>query len=109
MSLTNPQLSSVMEIDNNKPSLYTPEQVEAITAQAVKYALQQVSSQHLDSSIPQLSPVITVVEAAEMIRISKPTMYELIRSNQIHSIRVGKKILVSRQSLLDWVEGRKKQ
>ena len=103
------QSSSMTEIDNKKAALYTPDQVEAIAAQAVKLALQQVSPQHLDSSIPQLSPVITVAEAAEMIRISKPTMYELIRSNQIHSIRVGKKILVSRQSLLDWVEGRKKQ
>lgn len=100
------QLSSSMEIDNTPPALYTPEQVEAITAQAIKYALHQVSMEHLDSSIPQLSPVITIAESAKMLRISKPKMYELIRSGQIHSINIGKKILVSRQSLLDWFEGR---
>ena len=104
---TNTQLLSQSRIDNQNMALYTPDQVEAIAAQAIKIALQQVSPQHLDSSIPQLSPAITVAEAARMIRISKPTMYELIRSNQVHSIRVGKKILVSRQSLLDWVEGRR--
>ena len=101
------QQSTETEIDNKKPTLYTPEQVETIASQAAKYALQQVSTQHLDSSIPQISPAMTVAEAAQMIGISKPTMYELIRSKRIHSVNVGKKILVSRQSLLDWVEGRK--
>ncbi len=103
----NTQQTVSMEIDNKNTTMYTPEQVETIASQAVKYALQQVSTSHLDSSIPQLSPTITVAEAAQLIKISKPSMYELIRSNQIHSIRIGKKILVSRQSLLDWVEGRK--
>lgn len=103
----NTQLSPETEIDKKNTTLYTPEQVETITSKAVKYALEQFSAMHLDSSIPQLSPTITVAEAAEMLKISKPSMYELIRSEQVHSIRVGQKILVSRQSLLDWVEGRK--
>ena len=97
---------SEMKIDNKNPTLYTPEQVETIALQAVKLALQQVPTQHLDSSIPQISPAMTVAKAAQMIGISKPTMYELIRSKTIHSVNVGKKILVSRQSLLDWLEGR---
>lgn len=96
-----------LEFDNPTAKFYTPNQVELLVAEAVKYALQHASTEHLDSSIPQLSPAITVAEAAQMIRISKPSMYELIRSKKVHSIRVGKKILVSRQSLLDWVEGRK--
>ncbi len=110
MSQFNTQVSlqpTTLSIDSANHPLYTAEQVEAIAVQAIKLAFQQVSAGHLDNSIPQLSPAITVAEAARMIRISKPTMYELIRSNQIHSIRVGRKILVSRQSLLDWVEGRK--
>ena len=100
------QPSSEMKIDNKNPTLYTPEQVETIALQAVKLALQQVPTQYLDSSIPQISPAMTVAEAAQMIGISKPTMYELIRSKRIHSVNVGKKILVSRLSLLDWLEGR---
>ncbi len=98
---------SAEKIDNQPQAFYTSEQVEQIVAEAVAYAMQHASAVHLDSSIPQPSPAITVAEAAQMIRISKPSMYELIRSNQVHSIRVGKKILVSRRSLLDWVEGRK--
>lgn len=103
---TSTQASSEIKIDNKKSTLYTPEQVETIALQAVKLAFQQVPTEHLESSIPQFSPAMTVAEAAQMIGISKPTMYELIRSKRIHSVNVGKKILVSRQSLLDWVEGR---
>ncbi len=95
-----------IEIDNKNMTRYTPEQVEIIAAQAAQLALQQISTEHLDSSIPQLSPAITIAEAAQMIRISKPKMYELIRSKQVRSVNIGKKILVSRQSLLDWFEGR---
>ena len=102
----NNHLSPETEIDNKNPKLYTAEQVETIALQAVKLALQQVPTEHLESSIPQFSPAMTVAEAAQMIGISKPTMYELIRSKRIHSVNVGKKILVSRQSLLDWLEGR---
>ena len=100
------QLSPLMEIDNKNQTFYTSEQVEAIAMQAVKQALQQATASHLDSSIPQFSPAITVAEAAQILRVSKPSMYELIRSKQIHSVNIGKKILVSRQSLLDWFEGR---
>ena len=103
---TSTQASSEMKIDNKNSTLYTPEQVETIALQAVKLAFQQVPTEHLESSIPQFPPAMTVAEAAQMIGISKPTMYELIRSKKIHSVNVGKKILVSRQSLLDWVEGR---
>lgn len=102
----NSQQTVSMEIDNQNTTMYTPEQVETIASQAVKYALQQISTPHLDSSIPQSSPAITITEAAQILRISKPKMYELIRSGQIHSINIGKKILVSRQSLFDWFEGR---
>ena len=94
------------EIDNKNATMYPPDQVEIISKHAVIIALQQASTLNLDSSIPQSSPAITIAEAAQILRISKPKMYELIRSGQIRSINVGKKILVSRQSLFDWFEGR---
>ena len=63
---------------------------------------------HLDSSIPQqTSPgtkmTLSVREAAEVVGISKPKMYELIHKNEIPSIHVGKKIVIARQALLDWL------
>ena len=63
---------------------------------------------HLKNDIPQQSSpenkvTLTVSEAAELIGISKPKMYELIHSNEIPSIHVGKKIVIARQALMDWL------
>ena len=64
--------------------------------------------EHLDNSTSQQSSpgtkmTLSVREAAELIGISRPTMYQLIRENQIPSIHAGKKIVIARQTLLDWL------
>ena len=91
--------------------LYTKDEV----LQAVETALSALDGtaalqepMHLDNSIPQQSSpgtkmTLSVREAAEMIGISKPKMYELIREGEIPSIHVGKKIVIARQALLDWL------
>ena len=92
--------------------LYTKDEV----LQAVETALSALDStaapaqepEHLVNSIPQQSSpgtkmTLSVREAAEMIGISKPKMYELIREGEIPSIHVGKKIVIARQALLDWL------
>ena len=43
---------------------------------------------------------MTVNEAAKLLRISRPKMYELVHDGKVHSVSVGRKILVSRSSLL---------
>ena len=60
-------------------------------------------SHNASSSAAKLS--LTVSEAAGMIGICKPKMYELIRNGQVHAVKVGKKFLVSRQSILNWIQG----
>ena len=91
--------------------LYTEEQVH----QVVDKALRRLSStaalqepEYLDNSTSQQSSpgtkmTLSVREAAELIGISKPKMYELIHSNEIPSIHVGKKIVIARQALMDWL------
>ena len=65
---------------------------------------------HLHNDISQKSsPVnakvtLTVPEAAELIGVCKPTMYEMVRARKVRSVKVGKKILISRQSLMDWLQ-----
>ena len=46
---------------------------------------------------------MTVTEAAKLLRISNPKMYELLQTGKVHSIRVGRKILISRSSLLSFL------
>ena len=46
------------------------------------------------------SEVMTVKEAATMLRISLPKMYEFARSGKVHALKFGRKILISRSSLM---------
>lgn len=55
-------------------------------------------------SSPENKVTLTVSEAAELIGISKPSMYEVVRAGKVRSVKVGKKILISRQSLMDWLK-----
>lgn len=100
-----------MNIDTGQRISYTPLQVCEIAKQAAQYAVEQfLSTLNLDNDIPEnASPhtgklTVTVDEAAKMVGISKPKMYEIVRSRSVRSINVGKKILISRQSLVDWIE-----
>lgn len=95
-------------IDKVKDSLYTQEQVE----EAVRYAVSHLLASNLDNDIPQNnSPTqnereaLTVSQAAEILGISKPKMYEIVRARKVRSVHVGKKIIISRQSLFDWLTG----
>ena len=46
------------------------------------------------------SEVMTVKEAAAILRISLPMMYEFAKTGKVHTIMAGRKILVSRSSLM---------
>ena len=93
--------------------LYTKDEV----IQVVEAALNALNNQsaparepeYLDNSTSQQSSpgtkmTLSVREAAELIGISKPSMYEVVRTGKVRSVKVGKKILISRQSLMDWLK-----
>ena len=91
---------------------YTNEQVHQIVDQLLLQfdeAAPGPEPAHLKNDIPQQSSpeskvTLTVSEAAEMIGICKPKMYEIVRARKVRFVKVGKKILISRQSLLDWLK-----
>ena len=91
---------------------YTREQVYQAIEMAIKMlgvtAAPSQEHQDLDNntfqnSSPGTKLTLSVQEAAEQIGISKPKVYELIRSGEIPSIHIGKKIVVPRQPFLDWL------
>ena len=43
---------------------------------------------------------------AELFGVSRASAYELMRERNFPSIRIGKRILVSRENLIAWVESR---
>ena len=53
--------------------------------------------------VPPAPSLLTVDEAAAMLRIGRNTCYELIRQNQLPHIRLGRLIRVPRFGLESWL------
>lgn len=53
-----------------------------------------------DEPSPKDSEVMTVKEAAKLMRISLPMMYEFAKSGKVHAINIGRRVLISRSSLM---------
>ena len=47
--------------------------------------------------------ILTVLEIAKILRIGKNSVYELIKSGKICSIHVGRKIIVPKACLIDFL------
>lgn len=99
-------------LTDNKLVMYTSDQVQQMLDMVVRSLSRQGLNNapvNLDNVINQVTPsdakiTLTVTEAAEMLGISLPKMYEIVRMGRIPSIRVGKKIVISRQAVLDWLK-----
>ena len=48
--------------------------------------------------------VLTVKEAAVILRISASKTYQLIRENKLPHIELGHRYVVPRQKLMEWLE-----
>jgi excisionase family DNA binding protein len=48
--------------------------------------------------------VLTVDEAAERLRVSRWTIYNLIRSNQLHTVKIGRRRLVPVTAIAECLE-----
>jgi excisionase family DNA binding protein len=46
------------------------------------------------------SPVLTVEEAGDLLRISRGSAYQAVRAGEIPSVRIGRRVLVPRHALL---------
>ena len=90
---------------------YTADQV----AEIVELVIQRLEQRKLENAPENLDNctsqqpqpgtriALSVSEAADLVGISKPTMYALIRSGEIRSVHAGTKILVHRQAIIDWL------
>ena len=50
------------------------------------------------------SLLLTVDEAAERLRVSRWTLYNLIRSNQLRTVKIGRRRLVPFAALAEYVD-----
>ena len=56
----------------------------------------------------RLEPLVySVTEAAEVLQVSRSTVFELIHSRQLASFTIGRRRLVTRADLLDFIARRR--
>lgn len=46
---------------------------------------------------------LTVTETAQTLNVSRPTVYRLIERTDFPALRIGRRVLVSRAGLRDWI------
>lgn len=57
-----------------------------------------------EGSPPVSAVLLTVDEAAESLRVSRWTVYNLIRSNQLRTVKIGRRRLIEVAALNECVE-----
>lgn len=47
--------------------------------------------------------VVTVEDVMEMLHLGRVTVYSLLKSGRIHTLRVGKKYVIPKKSVIDYL------
>lgn len=48
--------------------------------------------------------VLTVMEAAHVLKVGRTTMYRLVQSGEVKHIKIGRKVLIPRLYLQNFIE-----
>ena len=48
--------------------------------------------------------LLKVPEAARLLRVSRNLVYELVAQGRLPHVRLGRRVLIPRQGLKDWIE-----
>ena len=68
--------------------------------------VRDVVSQQNNVVLSPLPDVLTVDEAAAILRVNRKTLYEAVRLGTIPGVvRIGRNIRISRSTLLGWLQG----
>lgn len=57
------------------------------------------------SKVGDLPLVLTVDEAAKVLRIARGSAYESVRRGELRSVRIGRRLLIPRAALLQLLDG----
>ena len=59
----------------------------------------------MDKIFTSYQDIVTVADIMNMLNLGKSSVYDLLRTKQIRHVRVGKKYLVPKQAVIDFVNG----
>ena len=57
----------------------------------------------------ELPMFINATTLAQLFGVSRASVYELMSEKDFPSFRIGKRVLVTKENLVEWVEGRTKK
>ena len=77
---------------------------DTIPTNVLKELLPHVDHGQLLDLISSLPLVLTVPEAARLLKVGKNRMYEEVASGRIKSVHVGRKRLIPLRVLLEWLD-----
>lgn len=52
-----------------------------------------------------MGKILTAQEVAELLEVSKQTIYRLVRANEIPHFRVGKTVRFNEETITAWING----
>ncbi len=56
------------------------------------------------TNISDLPLALTVLEAGQVLRVGRSVTYELVRSGQLRSVRIGRSIRIPRDALVEYLQ-----
>jgi len=56
----------------------------------------------------EYADIVRIKDVQDMLKIGKNKVYELLKSGEIKSIRIGNKYIIPKKSVIDFVEKRLK-
>lgn len=56
------------------------------------------------TNISNLPLALTVLEAGQVLRVGRSVTYELVRSGQLRSVRIGRSIRIPRDALVEYLQ-----
>lgn len=109
-----------MSVDNLVLTAYTETELGSIIETAVLRALQRTAavsqqktspaSMNLDNRTKECASMsypkttLTIQEAAQMLGVSKPKMYELAKQKGFPALHIGKRIVISTVAFQEWMQ-----
>ena len=56
------------------------------------------------TNMSNLPLALTVLEAGQVLRVGRSVTYELVRSGQLRSVRIGRSIRIPRDALVEYLQ-----
>nr|WP_176789754.1 helix-turn-helix domain-containing protein [Ruminococcus bromii] len=60
-------------------------------------------TEHAYEMFYKYDDIVSVEDVMEMLHLGRVTVYNLLKSGRIHTLRVGKKYVISKKSVIDFL------